>query len=343
MKNSGWVTLMALWLLSPAWALETLELKPEPVAHWRVLDGTVEAVHQATLSAQTSGRVAEVLFDVNDFVEAGSVLVRFTNTEQKAALDQATANLEAARAAFKQAEAEYQRIKGVFERKLVSKSDMDRVTSQRDAARARLKAAESAVQSARQQYEYTIVRAPYAGIVTKRFIEQGESVHPGQPLMAGLSLDRLRVQVDVPQSMVLPIRKKKQAEIWLDETGSRTLAGEKVTIFPFADPKAKTFRVRVDLPQAETGLFPGEFVKTAFVTETVERLLVPWKAVMVRSELVSVYVMDAEGRVSLRQVRVGQRHGDRVEVLSGLRAGERVVLDPVAAAAEVLRQREADS
>ena len=320
-----------------------MELKPEPVSHWRVLDGTVEAVHQATLSAQTSGRVAEVLFDVNDYVEAGSVLVRFTNTEQKAALDQAEANLEAARAAFKQAEAEYQRIKGVFERKLVSKSDMDRVTSQRDAARARLKAAESAVESARQQYEYTIVRAPYAGIVTKRFIEKGESVHPGQPLMAGLSLDRLRVQVDVPQSMVLPIRKKKQAEIWLDESGSRTLAGEKVTIFPFADPQAKTFRVRVDLPQAETGLFPGEFVKTAFVTETVERLLVPWKAVMVRSELVSVYVMDEAGRVSLRQVRVGQRHGERVEVLSGLKAGERVVLDPVAAAAEVLRQREVDS
>ncbi len=341
MNNKGWMVWLALSLLQPAWALETLELKPEKVAHWRVLDGTVEAVHQATLSAQTSGRVAEVLFDVNDFVEAGSVLVRFTNTEQKAALDQALANLEAAEAAYKQAEAEYRRIKDVFERKLVSKSEMDRVTSQRDAARARLKAAESAVKSARQQYEYTIVRAPYAGIVTKRFIEPGESVNPGQPLMAGLSLDRLRVQVDVPQSMIAPVRQHKEAEIWLDEVGSRTLKGERVIIFPFADPASKTFRVRVDLPQAETGLFPGEFVKTAFVTDTVERILIPWSAVMVRSELVSVYVMDDNGRVTLRQVRVGKRHGERVEVLSGLKAGERLVLDPVAAAAEVLRQREA--
>jgi len=335
------VVMLALVLAWPVWAMETAVLQPERVEHWRVLDGTVEAVHQATLSAQTSGRVAEVLFDVNDYVEAGSVLVRFSNTEQKAALEQAEANLEAAEAAYRQAEAEYRRIRDVFEKKLVSKSDMDRATSQRDAARARLKAAESAVKSARQQYEYTIVRAPYAGIVTQRFIEPGESVNPGQPLMAGLSLDRLRVQVDVPQSMVAAIRAHRKASIWLDAEGSRILAGERVTIFPFADPASRTFRVRVDLPQAETGLFPGEFVKTAFVTETVERLLVPWSAVMVRSELVSVYVMDDAGRVSLRQIRLGNRHADRVEVLTGLQAGERLVLDPVQAAAEVLRQREA--
>lgn len=317
---------------------DTAKVMQKSAHQERVWDGTVEAVNRATVSAQTSGRVADVLFDVDDFVEADAVIARFTNTEQKSALDQAVANLAASRAAYNQADAEFQRIKEVFARKLVSKSQMDATQSQQQATKAKLEASESAVRAAQEQYEYTVVRAPYAGIVTERYVEPGEVVNPGQPLMSGISLDKLRIRVDVPQSVIKQIRKHKKAEILIED---QRVAAESITIFPYADPASKTFRVRVELPEIETGLFPGEFVKTAFVIGESENLFVPDSALVKRSELTGLYVVK-DDQVILRQVRTGRIHGDEVEILSGLIAGETIALDPVRATDWLNQSRESE-
>src|SRR5690606_37063605 len=172
----------------------------------RIFDGTVEAVNRATVSAQTSGRVAEILYDVNDFVEAGAVIMRFTSVEQQAALRQAAAALEEAEARFEEAEREFERVANMFRNETVSRARSEQAQANRDAAAARLDAARSAVAAAEEQPAYTEVRAPYAAIVSARHVEIGELVSPGQPLMSGLSLESLRVNVVVPQSMFSPIR-----------------------------------------------------------------------------------------------------------------------------------------
>jgi len=141
---------------------------PSAVAHWqqapreRVFEGTVEAVNKATVAAQTHGRIARLPYDVNDFVPKGAVIVQFTDREQRDAVQKARALL----------------------------------------AEARARAAESALAEAKKQLDYTVVKAPYAGIVTARQVEVGETVAPGQALMTGLSLDRLRVRVDLPKTVV---------------------------------------------------------------------------------------------------------------------------------------------
>lgn len=303
-------------------------VQPVTVPTERELDGAVEAVNQATVSAQTSGRVAEIFHDVNDVVPAGAILLKLRSTEQRAGLQQAEAARVEATAREAEAQTRYARIRDMYQRKVVAKAQLDQVAAERDAAVARLAAATAAVDSAREGVAYTEVRAPYAGIVTARLVQVGESVSPGTPLMSGLSLEKLRVNVDIPQTLVEQVRRLRKAAVYVD---GRRIEATQVTIFPEADPATNTFRTRVDLPANAAGLYPGMFVKVGFVTGESPRLLVPKSAIVARSEVTAVYVVDGDGRIALRQVRTGVTYGDRLEVLAGLAAGERVALDPVAA------------
>jgi RND family efflux transporter MFP subunit len=308
----------------------------------RLFDGTVEAVNRATMSAQTAGRVAEVFYDVDDYVEPGAPIVRFTDVEQQSALRQAQAALAEARARSNQAAEEFRRISGLFESGSASKREYDQALAARDAAEARVTSARSAVATAEQQLEYTLVRAPYAGIVTERHVEVGEAVNVGQPLMSGLSLEALRVVVDLPQAAAQRVREHRKAFV-LTAGGRIEAAG--LTIFPFAHSASNTFRVRVELPAGQFSLYPGMFVKVAFVVGESHRLLVPSAALLRRNEVTGVYVVDAERKVRMRPVRIGGTFGERSEILAGLAEGERIAADPLAAAIYVktmtARNREA--
>ena len=301
----------------------------------RVYDGTVEAVNRATMSAQTAGRIAEVFFDVDDYVEPGEPIVRFTDVEQQSALRQAKAALEEALARQKQAESEFSRAEGLFESGSSSRREYDQALAARDAAVARTAAARSAMQTAEQQLEYTLVRAPYAGIVTERHVEVGEAVAVGQPLMSGLSLESLRVVINLPQQVAARVRKHETAHVLTDEG---RVEAKTVTIFPFAHSASNTFTVRIELPAGQFALSPGMFVKVALVIGDAERLLVPTAARLRRSDVTGVYVVSTDGDVRRRQVRAGNTFNDQTEILAGLGAGERVALDPVRAGIYVKSQ-----
>jgi RND family efflux transporter MFP subunit len=312
---------------STAVQIETTTAVKEMLPRGRLLDGKVEAVHSATVSSQTSGRIAAVFRDVDDYVPAGSVLVQFTDVEQQSELRQSQAQLREARARLAEAGEEHRRAQNLLERGLGSQRDLDRALAAMETAGARVAGAESAVESAQQKVEYTLVRAPYAGIVTQRHVEVGETVSVGQALMSGISLEQLRIVVDVPQGLAGRIRQAPRAEVLVDP-GS--VEPHKITLFPVADPVTNTFRVRLDLPPGQFNLYPGMFVKVRFLLDEAERLLVPSAALIERSEVTAVYVVNNQG-IRLRQIRTGRRFGERIEVLAGLSAGERVANDPVAA------------
>jgi RND family efflux transporter MFP subunit len=324
------ILLVTLSAAMPVWSavpLDTAAATYDLAPRERVWDGRIEAVNQATVSAQTSGRIAALPFDVNDYVEAGDVVMRFTDTEQKAALSRAEASFQEASARLAEATQQFDRFSRMIENNSVSKQQFDQSRANRDAAQARLNAARSSVETAKEQLEYTVVRAPYAGIVSKRHVELGELVSPGQPLISGLSLQSLRVNVDVPQSMFVSVRTIGKAFVYIED---QRIAAESLTFFPVADAAANTFRVRVNLPDGAATLYPGMFVKVGFVVGESQRLLIPAEAVMRRSELSGVYVTQGDD-VVLRQVRLGRKYGSSIEVLAGLSEGEMVATDPVAA------------
>jgi len=314
-------------------ALGALTVRAVATPTERRLDGVIQAVNQGTVAAQTSGRVAAIYYDVNDFVPAGAVILRLRATEQRSGLLQAQATLSAARARADEAQQRYARIADMYTRRVVPKASLDEATAARDTAAAQVEAARAALESAREGVAYTEVRAPYAGVVTKRLVEVGETVAPGTPLMSGLSLQYLRVEVDIPQSMVEQVRRLRKAAIYVE---GRRVEAKRVTVFPEASAPSSTFRTRLDLPENATDLYPGMFVKVGFVTGEAPRLLVPERALVRRSEVTAVYVLSPGEAPSMRQVRIGDRFGDQVEVLAGLEPGERIALDPLAALSQLV-------
>jgi RND family efflux transporter MFP subunit len=299
-------------------------------------DGVVEASHQATLSAQTAGRVLELPYDVNDTVEQGAALVRFTDVEQKSARGQAQAQIASAQAAYDEADAAWRRVEAIHARGLVARAQLDQERARRDAALAALRAAKAQLSGIGQQFDYTVVHAPYAAIVTRRHVQVGEAVQPGQPLIDAVSLRDLRVNVQVPQSAAAAIRRLQAAGVLLDD--GRRITARQVIVFPYADPETHSVSVRLELPEAEAGLYPGVTVRVAFATGHAQRLAVPASALVQRGEMVGVYVLDGD-EVALRQLRTGAREGDDVEVLAGLADGERIAQDPAAAARWLVARR----
>ncbi len=334
--------LSGLWGSVPAEAegLETATAVERETAREFWLDGKVEAINQTTLSAQTQGQVEAILFDVDDYVEKGQVVVQLKDTEQKAGLNQARADLREAVARLQEADDNYKRTNDLFGRKLASQSALDQATASLKSTRARKEAAEARLAQVQEQFEYTRAKAPYSGIVTQRHVEVGEVASPGQKLISGISLDQLRVVVELPQTLISVVREQGKARVLLP--GGEVIDGNGLTVFPFADQATSTFKVRVDLPEGVKGLFPGMYVKTAFVTGMKREMVVPRQAVVYRSEVTAVYVVDPEGRVHFRHIRAGQPMADGNQtVIAGLSSGEKVALDPVAAAT-LLKQQMAE-
>lgn len=320
--------------------LDTLVVPAADAAGGRAWDGVVEAVRQATLTAQTSGRVAEVLHDVGDRVDEGELLVRLSAVEQQAGVDAARAGLRAAEAAASEAEGNHRRYLELSQAQYVSKSQLEQMRAMRDSAVAARDAARAQLASVGQQAAYTAVRAPYAGIVSARAVEPGESVGVGQPLMTVFAPGALRVEVSLPQSDADAIRAAPAATVRFGE--GRSVEAARVTVFPAADAASHAVRVRVDLPALDEAPAPGSTAKVAFPAVPGSAFArIPASAVAVRGEVSAAYVL-ADGRLSLRQLRLGGRSGDGIDVIAGLQPGETIAADPVAARQALVAARGGD-
>jgi RND family efflux transporter MFP subunit len=340
-NSSGYILLLVLGLVcSRAHAAEAL---PTMVAKVTVtpleyqLDGVVEARRQATLSAEVAGKVEAVYFDVDDVVSRGDVVLKIRDREYRARLEQARAALDESHANLQEMQLDYDRNKGLLRQKLISQAVYDRSSAALKAAQARTDSAQANLVQAEEQLGYTVVRAPYSGVVVQRHVEVGESTRPGQPFMTGYAPDQLRVNANVPQSVIGHLREQRHARVVLLEDG-RSLEVERITIHPFADPQNHSFPVRLDLPAAQAGIYPGMLVKVALTIGESRRLLVPRQALVTRSEINALYLRDTDGKLVFRQVRPGNRYADEVEILAGLDVGETVVLDPVGAGIEIRRE-----
>ena len=331
--------LLSLFALTSAAQQPELETTPATLVSAPLeyqLDGVIEATKQATLSAEVSGRIEAINFDVDDRVKKGEVIVRIRDNEYRARLQKAKAALAEAQAGFNDAQREFKRIQGLYKDKVVSKAGFDKASANLESSKARVAASQANVSEAQEQLNNTVIHAPYSGIVVERHVELGESTSIGQPIMSGYAIGELRVNVNVPQSIINAVREYRRARINLPDNGV-SIESSELTIFPFADPQNHSFKVRVDLPETETNFFPGMLVKVAFIIDQSERLAVPSQSLVYRSEVIGIYIVDGE-QLSFRQVRTGQTRENETEITAGLEAGEIVAIDPVAAGIQLKAQ-----
>ena len=312
---------------APVLETRVMETTMQPVQ--RDWDGIVEAIDRATLAAQTGGRIADLAVDVGDEVAEGQALARFTAIEQQAGQRRAAAALEAARAAAAETAAAFERATTLRPEGAISQAMFDQSKAAHEAAQAQLAAARAALRAADEQVGYTEIRAPYRAVVAARFAQPGETVAPGSPLLSLLSLQRLRLLVDVPQSQAGTLANADAAFV-LTSNGER-IAVTNITPFPQADAMAHSVTLRLDLASDTTSLRPGTTAKAVFPIGEAAHLTVPDSSLSRRGEIVAVHVLDAQGFPTLRQVRIGRSFNGESEVLSGLQPGETIALNAQAA------------
>jgi membrane fusion protein, multidrug efflux system len=306
-------------------------------------DGVVEAVRQTVLAAQVSGAVVALPVKAGDKVKAGQVLVRLDARAADQQAGAAAAQVLAARAAQDAASKEFERQRQLFQKNYISQAALERAEAQHKTTQAQATAQLAAAGAAQTTSGFYVVKAPYDGVVAEVSVVQGDMAMPGRPLLTVYDPSALRVTASVPQTAAPAGDAKPQAEL------PGMLAGRitplRWQLLPAVDPATHTQQLRLDLP-AGTAAAPGAFARV-WLTSNVpdskaeaQRVSVPLRAVVRRAELTAVYVIGAGGKPLLRQVRLGPvvggqaSEGDQVEVLAGLAAGERVALDPQAAARE---------
>jgi len=325
-----------------------------------VLDasGYVTARRQATVSAKITGKVTEVLIEEGMRVREGAVLARLDDTEARAQLDLARAQLSAARsqlaevrAQLEQAERDYARQQGLYDRALVSPQSLDAALAQRDMLRARLlstqeqiKVAQESVSVAQVQLDNTVIRAPFGGVVVAKSAQPGEMI---SPISAGggftrtgigtiVDMDSLEIQVDVNESYINRVAAGQPVEATLNAYPDWKIPGEVIAIIPTADRTKATVKVRIAIKSKDSRIVPDMGVRVGFleskpaggaVAPAVTGVLVPPEAVRAEGNGSVVFVY-ADGKVERRAVTLARAAGASRHVLTGVREGERVVLSP---------------
>lgn len=313
------------------------------IVEYRTLDATfgaeavVEAERQSTVSAQVAGRVLEINYRPGDSVPAHAVIMRIDPRMAEQEVIGMDARINEARVNLDNARRQFQRVADLFKQTFVSQSDYDKSEAAFKAAEAQLKTLMASKGQAETSAEYATISAPYAGVMSALHVEVGEMAVPGKPLATGFDPSDLRVTSRVPQAFIAKVREGQKA--WVETAaGSPWLEATRIQILPSADPRTHDTEVRVYLPlgiNAAQGVgewMPGQFVRVHFVTGVERKLVVPQAAILRRSELTAVYVLDNNDYPQLRQVRVGDvQPGGWQEILAGVKAGEKVSLNPVLA------------
>ncbi len=306
------------------------------------LDAVVEAVRQTTLSAQVPGAVVSLHVKAGDSVKAGQELLRIDARSASQSAAASDAQVQAALASLNVATRDYERQKQLFQKEYISQSALDRAQAQWQASQAQVKALQAQAGVARTQSGFFVVNAPYAGIISQVPITLGDMAMPGRPLLSMYDPSELRVTAAVAQSVAAGLNDTSAVRLELPNLATGLLQPTRVQVLPVVDAATHTAELRLGLPNEVKGVSPGVFARVWLpvgpikgTTFSSQRFYVPAGAVVRRSEVTGLYVLDAQGQPLLRQVRLGRAQGDKIEVLSGVNQGDKVVIDPQQAAARV--------
>ncbi len=271
--------------------------------------GTVRAKSRATLEARLSGRIETMPVSLGEKVQKGQLIARLDAGEIAARLEQAQASLE-------DADRNWKRASALFEQHSATRAECD-------AAESRQKIAKGAAAEAKAMMDYVEIFAPFDGLVTKKWADVGDLAAPGKPLVDIEDPSALQMEADVPEAMARHIQRDSRLGVRVDAVTGE-LTGVVSEIAPTADPLTRTFRVKLDLPQM-AGLMPGQFARLVVPIGEHTSVRVPAGAVVQRGQLEIVFCVTNQ-RAQLHLVKTGRRVDDEFEILSGLDAGNTVVI-----------------
>jgi RND family efflux transporter MFP subunit len=321
--------------------------------------GYVTARRRATVSSKVTGKVVDVLVEEGQSVKQGQILAHLDDTQVRASLAYAEAQLGASRksaaedqARLQQAELTLHRRQQLLKENVVGKAELDEAQSNVDALRARIAYAEQQVAVAESQVNLQktnladmVVRAPFSGVAITKDAQPGEMISPvsagGGFTRTGIctivDMSSLEIEVDVNESYINRVKDGQRVEAVLDAYPDWRIPSHVITTIPSADRQKATMKVRIGFDKLDPRILPDMGVKVSFLEDArpeaagaraAPRAALPKEAVRTVDGRTVVFVLNGDERVERRAISVGLENGGQLEVMSGVSAGERVVVSP---------------
>ncbi|MBD1559025.1 efflux RND transporter periplasmic adaptor subunit [Vibrio sp. S9_S30] len=302
--------------------ISTLIVEYTNQPQFREFSGTVIADQQAQLSARVTAKVVEIIADVGDSVTKGAILMRLENDDLDARVKQAEQSLSSAKASLNAASKEYNRVSELVKKRLLPQSEFDRIESQLESARASFKQRQAVMEEAKTTFDYSVIRAPFDGVITTKSIGVGDTAIVGASLMTLYNPQSLQLKVNVSESLINRIKLGADLKFTLP-TSDLSGKASVVEISPSADNASRSFVVKLSLSNTPL-IYPGVYGKVSVLSHYTRVLSVPESALYQVGQLDYVKVYK-EGKLKTQLVQLGQG----TEVRKGLKEGDAVVINPL--------------
>ncbi|RLA84264.1 MAG: hypothetical protein DRG31_05180 [Deltaproteobacteria bacterium] len=323
--------------------VEVFKVKRERVERWIEAVGTVMPRQAVRITPKVPGKIEAIYVQEGDRVSQGEPLVKLEQKDFLLAVDRAEAaylkakaQLERARVALEDARRDWKRGKFLFAQKVISQREYEKLEtafkaarSRYDLAQAQLQEAEVLLRQAKKELADTVIRAPFSGYVSERFVDPGQRAYtmPPTEILELLDLSQVKVVFDLPERDLPSVKEGQPLRVFPDALPERAFSGKVTKVYPKVDPTTRTFRAEGVLDNPEGLIKPGMFVRVKVLLGEEETLLIPADAVLRLQGTGEVYCFVVEeGRAQRRELEVGRRLDSFVEVLGGLREGELVVV-----------------
>ncbi|MGA9326064.1 MAG: efflux RND transporter periplasmic adaptor subunit [Salegentibacter sp.] len=307
----------------------TLSSPAEGSDQYVTASGKVEAVNNAKLSTRMMGYINKIHVNVGDKVKNGQLLVSINNSDLQAKLAQVNAKITEAKVGYTNAEKDYKRYQALFEENSASQKEMDDMSANYEMAKARLEAAKQMKNEVESQFAYVNIRAPFSGVITNKFADEGDMANPGMPLLAMEAPGAFEVKAMIPESEISEIQPGTKVKV-LVKSLDKTLPGKVTEVGSSARNTGGQYPVKVALEKTGENILSGMYATVQFPVEkqagSSQSVMVPEEALVKHGELTGIYTLSSEGTAILRWIRTGRKVGDKVEVLSGLSADEQYIL-----------------
>ncbi len=295
------------------------------------LSGKLESENTANISTRVMGYISSIKVKVGDRVQKGALLATISSDDIQAKKAQAVAMIVSADAAYKNAAKDNARFQVLHKQQSVSDKELENVTLQYTASKSNLEAARQGLKEVNAMLSYTHITAPFSGVITQKLADEGSLANPGMPLLILEQGGNLRVTATVSESDVNQIKAGDAAQVDIKSTG-KTLTGKITELSPSSQATGGQYVVKIAIPAGEQkGLLSGMYANATIAGKSIASVQsgsvkVPVSSIINRDQLTGLYVVSDKNTASLRWVRLGKVSGDQVEVLSGLNAEERYVL-----------------
>lgn len=285
--------------------------------------GAIKPVHEANVASKILARVLEVNVTAGKKVTAGEVLVKLSDDEQRSRVQQAEANRDSMLAELQLAQSEVARARQLIATNSISQAEFDTLTTRVQTTQANADRASRAVEEAKVYLDFATVVAPFSGIIVDKSVQPGDTVSPGQTLVSLYDPTHMQLVANVRESLAMKLQVGQQLPARMESLGYECLATVSEVV-PKADVSSRSFEVKVTGP-CPTGVYSGMFGRLMLPLEDEHLLLVPAETIQRVGQLTFVQVLTADG-LARRSVQVGRAFKDKVEILTGLKAGEQVLI-----------------